>query len=162
MKTTLRTLLGVVTGMARGFRAGDRRRILQCGGPSCPAGIQRYDGRNVSTCRSISELGFGGCRPGVECNSVRKHLGRHTNRKSMGGDRGHPLLDVGDRIQRHEAPVRDVVQGRDADLFPGGVLPGSQTQFRECWKKTGRRRRIDGHSRERLLRRSRRPRPTSL
>jgi len=114
-----------------GFRAGDRGRTLQCSGPSCPSGIHRYYGRNVSACRPISSLGSGGCRPGLECNNVRQHLGRQTDWKSIGGRRSDPHLNVCDRIQRLQAPVRDVVKGRNAELFPCGVLLGRRTQSTE-------------------------------
>src|ERR1017187_291602 len=111
-----------------GFRAGDRGRTLQCSGPSCPSGIHRYYGRNVSACRPISSLGSGGCRPGLECNNVRQHLGSQTDWKSIGGHRSDPHLNVCDRIQRLQAPVRDVVQSRNAELFPCGVLLGRRTR----------------------------------
>ncbi len=114
-----------------GFRAGDRRRTLQFSGPSCPSGIHRYYGRNVPACRPLSSLGSGGSRPRLECNNVRQHMGRHTNWKSIGGHRSHPHLNVCDRIQRLQAPVRDVVQSRHAELFPCGVLLGSHARSKD-------------------------------
>jgi hypothetical protein len=131
MKTALRTVLGVVAGVALAFVLVIAVELFSAVVHPLPPG---FAGTMDEMCLHVARYPdwvLGVVVLAWSATTFVSTWGRQTDWKSIGGRRGDRRLNDCDRIQRLQAAVRDVVQSRNAELFSCGVLPGRRTQSRE-------------------------------